>query len=444
MATRLDDRLRPLLNARADKALGKSAMGKTDNLSNGVPPKAPLTLGVFEATGQEYIYDSNESLITIARPGRGKTQAHVVRNLLYLEAPAIVLDVKPEIFGLTSAWRGANVGPVQLFKPGDAKATKSFNPLDAIPSDPIEAYTAISRLLPLLMVPTDAKAAKGFWEGRAAQLLHGALYDICLHGYQGRRDMSAVVDWFSPSPQQLKMQITFLQESGVRSLVRVGNQLESADEETRSNLYDTVLRHVEVWGAPQLELVIAETTIDFENFRRDNGTLYLCVTPEELVMYRPLIRTLLGQIFYTIRDASDQWDLPPVTFFLDEFPQLGYMQEVEQMLALGRQSGLRLWLFAQTKAQLQQAYGDADRLLEMMAVRCFMEPTGAMAHELSKELGTVRDLLPGTMKPLATPQQLMGPEYAERVIVLEGGRRPARLYALKAFEDPNLEGRLKE
>ncbi|MGJ4925970.1 type IV secretory system conjugative DNA transfer family protein [Bradyrhizobium sp. HKCCYLS2038] len=408
--------------------------------------KAPLTLGVFKETGQEYIFDGAESLITIARPGRGKTQAHVVRNLLYLEAPAIVLDVKPEIADLTREWRDQNVGPVQVFMPGDAANTANFNPLDAVPNDPIAAYTAIGRLLPLLMVPTDSQSAKGFWEGRAAQLLQGALYDICLHGYgdQGRRDMSAVVDWFSPSPTQLKLQIKFLQSCGVRSLVRIGNQLESADEETRSNLYETVLRHVDVWGSPQLEPVVAETTINFEDLRRKNGTLYLCVTPEELLMYRPLIRTLLGQIFYAIRDARDQWDLAPVTFFLDEFPQLGYMQEIEQMLALGRQSGLRLWLFAQGTSQLQKAYGDAERILELMAARCYMEPTATTAQELSKELGSRRDLLSGTMKPLATAQQLMGPEYVDRVIVLEGGRRPARLQAVKAYEDPQLKGRLKE
>ena len=55
------------------------------------------------------------------------------------------------------------------------------------------------------------------------------------------------------------------------------------------------------------------------------------------------------------------------------------------MLALGRQSGLRLWLFAQGKTQIEQAYGDAERILDLMAVRCFIEPTGPLAHELSKE-----------------------------------------------------------
>ncbi|WP_164719087.1 MULTISPECIES: type IV secretory system conjugative DNA transfer family protein [Bradyrhizobium] len=226
--------------------------------------------------------------------------------------------------------------------------------------------------------------------------------------------------------------------------MRIGNQLAGADEETRSNLFETVLRHVDVWGAPQLEPVVSDTTINFDNFRRNNGTLYLCVTTEELVMYRSLIRTLLGHIFYSIREARDQWDLAPVTFFLDEFPQLGYMQEIEQMLALGRQSGLRLWLFAQGRSQLQKAYGDAERILELMAVRCFMEPTATTAHELSKELGARRDLLTGTMKPLATAQELMGPEYVDKVIVLEGGRRPARLQAMKAYEDHRLKGRLTD
>ncbi|WP_454632648.1 type IV secretory system conjugative DNA transfer family protein [Bradyrhizobium cenepequi] len=266
-----------------------------------------LTLGVFEGSGQEYLFDGNESLVTIARPGRGKSQAHVVRNLLRLAAPAIVLDVKPELYDLTSRWRSQQVGPVQVFKPGDLDVTASFNPLDAVPSDPLEAYAAISRLLPLLMVPTDAKSAKGFWEGRAAQLLHGALYDACLHGYQGRRDMSAVVDWFSPSKKQLEMQIQFLQGCGVRSLVRVGNQLENADEETRSNLYDTVLRHVEVWGSPAIEPIIGETTLDFAGLRRGNGTLYLSAGLFVPLMTEGLEQTIAENLGFALLVALERF-----------------------------------------------------------------------------------------------------------------------------------------
>jgi type IV secretory pathway TraG/TraD family ATPase VirD4 len=403
---------------------------------------APLRLGVFEDSGQEYLFDGNESLITIARPGRGKTQAHVIRNLAYLDAPVVVLDVKPEILDAT-IWGRQKIGGVYAFVPGGpAEETIHFNPLDMVPADPVAADTAIRRLIPLLMVPTEARDAKGFWEGRAAQFLHAAIYDVCLHG-NGNRNMAAVVDWFSPTPRQLAERIIALQESGVRSLVRVGNQMETQDEETRANLFDTVLRHIEVWGSAQIEAVTAKTNFDFSLLLEENISLFICVTPEELVAYRSIIRAFLGQLFQTLRNAKDRQDQPPVTFFLDEFPQLGYMPEIEQMLALGRQAGLRLWLFAQTRGQIKAAYGDADRLLDMMAARCFIEPTGDLAAAIAKELPRTRDFYSGKEHTLATAADLAGPEFKDKVIVLEGGKPPAKLVALKAFEDPEARRRLK-
>jgi type IV secretory pathway TraG/TraD family ATPase VirD4 len=117
------------------------------------------------------------------------------------------------------------------------------------------------------------------------------------------------------------------------------------------------------------------------------------------------------------------------------------MQEVEQMLALGRQPGLRLWFFSQTLDQLEEAYGKADKILDMVAVRCFIAPTGSLAAKLSKELGTVIGLRDETPRPVATPQELSGPEYADKVIVLEGGRQPARLNLVMAYEDPEVNER---
>lgn len=404
-----------------------------------------LTLGRFEQSGAEYEYDGRESLITIARPGRGKSQAHVIRNLLRLKAPAIVLDVKPEIYEATYRWRRRAVGPIERFQPSDRKGSLRFNPLDTVSLDPVEAFEDIGRLVPLLMVPRDKAGAKSFWESRAAQMLTAALYDVCLHPEaqpSGLRDMSAVVDWFSPSADDFKAMIVRLKQSGVRPLVRTGNQLETSDPETQVNIFETALSHIQIWGSPQLEQLIGSTTISLDTFRQSNGTLYLCVTESELVAYRPIIRTILGTVLHQLRENREDWDLPPVTFFLDEFPQLGYMEEIEQMLALGRQPGLRLWFFAQTLGQLTQAYGDADRLLDMLAVRCFIAPSGALAEKLSKELGSTRDVFSGRERPLATPQELAGPEYANKVLVLEGGRSPARLDLVMAYADPVAAARM--
>lgn len=402
-----------------------------------------LSLGVFEDTGEEYLYSGRESLITIARPGQGKSQAHVIRNLLRLKAPAIVLDVKPEIYAATYFWRNEWVGPVMRFEPRDRKGSLHFNPLDAVRSDPIDAYEDVGRIVPLLMVPKDKAGSKSFWESRAAQFLTAAIYDVCLNTDMqpsGRRDMPAVVDWFSVSEAQFAKQVIRLQESPHRVLSRLGNQLDCIDPDVQSSIFETVLSHIEVWGSPQLEPLVDRTSFDLNRFRIDEGTLYLCVTEADLVTYRPVIRALLGHVLHVLKDDVARWDLPPVTFFIDEFPQLGYMEEVEQMVALGRQPGLRLWFFAQSLGQIEKAYGDASRLLDMLALRAYMSPTGSLAEKLSKELGKVRDVFSGVERPLATAQELSGPEYSDKVIVLEGGKRPAKLEKIMAYEDPEIEG----
>ncbi|MCZ8286274.1 MAG: type IV secretory system conjugative DNA transfer family protein [Bacteroidia bacterium] len=402
-----------------------------------------LRLGNFEQTGHEYTFEGSESLITIAMPGRGKSQGHVIRNLYFLEGPVIVLDVKPEIYEEVGQFRQTCIGPSIVFAPGNREGlSATYNPLDAISSDPVAAYTQIGQLVPLLMVPAEAKNAKSFWEGRAAQMLQAAIYDVCLNTDSQPsklRDMTAVVDWFSQSPRQLAGTIGRLQTSPLRVLQRVGNQLEASDEEVRANVFDSVLRHIEIWGAPQLEHLVGHTSFDLADFRSSKKSLYLCVTIEELTQFRPILRALLGQVFYHLREQKEDWNGPKVTFFLDEFPQLGFMPEIEQMIALGRQMGLRLWLFAQTTGQLALTYGDANRILDMMLIRCYIQPTGKMAEDVSRELGSTRDIYSGKERPLATPQELAGPEYAGRVIVFEAGRRPARLNLVMAYNDPLIQ-----
>lgn len=403
---------------------------------------APLRLGRFERSAQEYVFDANESLITIARPGRGKTQAHVIRNLLYLDAPAFVLDVKPEIYAKTAGWR-QTIGPVMYFAPGDPKRSLGFNPLDFVPSDPIEAYRTIQQLVPLLIIPGAGGRPADFWEGRAAQMLATALFDVAVNNPFRRRDMTSVVDWFSPSPDEFEAMRERLSACGIAALERAGRQLFSLPDKVRESIFDSARRHVDVWGSPELEDIVFRTTFDLKDLRRHNGTLYLCVTPEELTAYATVIRTLFGLTFYTLRAAREDYHLPPVTFFMDEFPQLGYMREVERMIELGRQAGLRLWLFSQTKQQIQEAYRDADKILDMLAVRCFIEPTGKLAEEISKELGTERNIWREENRPLATAQQLMGPEYVRKVIALQGGQNPARLDCVMAFEDPVVAPRME-
>lgn len=401
----------------------------------------PLTLGRFPGTGEEYAYDGDESLITVARPGRGKSQALVVRNLLRLEGPAIVLDVKPELYKLTAGWRSRNGRPVVYFRPTDILKSAHFNPLDLVPVNKFEAPRVIKQLVRLLMVPKDQKSADTFWESRAAQYVAAAMADIALNAKRERRNMTSVVEWLSPTSEEaLKEQAERLQDSGVLALRVVGAELARLKGSVRESLLATAMQHIQMWGEPEVEGLTDYTSWSFDDLRRRNGTLYLCVTPEELKEYASLIRIILGRALQEFRESSG----PQVTFFVDEFPQLGYMPELMRMLELGRGAGCRLWLFTQTLGQIDEQYGTALRqaIFDMCSIQSFIEPTGDLARFIEKQLPPQTNPYTGQSKPMATAHELAGPEYQGKVIVLEGGRSPALLNRVFAFDDRQLTGRI--
>lgn len=400
----------------------------------------PLTLGQFQ-NGQEYAYDGDESLITVARPGRGKSQALVVRNLLRLAGPAIVLDVKPELYKLTAGWRSQGGRPVVYFRPTDVARSARFNPFDLIPASKFEAPKVIKQLVRLLMVPKDQKSADSFWESRAAQYVAAAMTDIALNAKPARRNMTSVVEWLSPTSEEaLKEQAERLQDSGILAQRVIGGELARLKGSVRESLLSTAQQHIQVWGEPEVEGLTGETSWSFADLRRRNGTLYLCVTPEELKDYASLIRIILGRALQEFRESSG----PQVTFFVDEFPQLGYMPELMRMLELGRGAGCRLWLFTQTLGQIDEHYGQHLRaaIFDMCALQSFIEPTGELARFIEKQLPPQTNPYTGQSKPMATAHELAGPEYQGKVIVIEGGRNPALLTRVFPSEDREVASRL--
>lgn len=216
----------------------------------------PLTLGRFPRSGDDYEYEGDESLITVARPGRGKSQALVVRNLLRHKGPAVVLDVKPELYKLTAGWRSQGGRPVVYFRPTDVVRSAHFNPFDLIPANKFEAPRVIKQLVRLLMVPKDQKSADSFWESRAAQYVAAAMTDIALNAKPARRNMTSVVEWLSPtSDEALKEQAERLQDSGVLALRVVGGELaRSSKGSTRDNLLATAQQHIQIWAEPEVEV----------------------------------------------------------------------------------------------------------------------------------------------------------------------------------------------
>ncbi|WP_205387747.1 cell envelope integrity protein TolA, partial [Pseudosulfitobacter sp. DSM 107133] len=87
-------------------------------------------------------YNGEKSLITIAGPGSGKTQCHVLPNLNSFEGAAIVLDVKGECYDKSASWRREHVGPVFAFAPSNPDASQKYNPLQLMSEVDLSRFCA--------------------------------------------------------------------------------------------------------------------------------------------------------------------------------------------------------------------------------------------------------------------------------------------------------------
>lgn len=425
----------------ASRAKGLAEHGET---------ASALRLGQFVDGSGELLYDMNAPVITIAQPGSGKSQAHSLRNLLTLKAPAVVLDVKDrELFDNSAGWRAANVGPVYRFDPQHADGSIRFNPLDFIDADdPETAYEQAGKIAELLTVPPE----KGdYFDERGTQVIMGAVLDVALREVGDRRNMQAVLDRVSgvdttdldATKDFFQDFVAELQMSDLSPLRRMGKSLHKLiGSDQLRGIMDTAVKALGAWEPPRIARLTASTTFSPERLRDENATLYLCVNQGNVKGYAAVLRVILGiTLAYLCERKPKAGDLP-VTFILDEVARLRRMSIIEDASDIGRGYKVRLWLFIQNMGQLASEYPNADGLLKNCLARCYLSPDEDTAQWLSANLGTRHGLIDGSKHPLVEPHTLTGPEYRDRMIVMLNGYDNARLSKVLADKTPELQERM--
>lgn len=429
-------------------ASGARWMVPGDINPTGDPAGSPsaLRLGRFSNSEREFFYDRRESLITIAAPGTGKSQAHVLRNLLYLRAPAVVLDIKGEMLTSSAIWRATTVGPVHVFAPADPSTSLTYNPLDDIGTDRDFAWDEARRLADLLVIPPNTRrGGDDYFESRARDMITVALLDVALNEPPNLRNMGAVLDrLYVSADEDVVAWCGHLEASGVSQLRRQASALRGMPPKQREGIFDSARRQLEIWQSPAIERLSRSTTFEADALRRDNATLYICVALEDVKKYASVIRALVGQTVHKLCRGAPEAGSAPVTFFLDELPRLGRMDVVEEALDVGRGYGVRLWMFCQNVGQLETAYPNADGMLKNCAVRAYMNPDEDTAHTLSRNIGEREGLLDGQRRRLVEASQLAGPDFGEKVIVFGRSSHVASLEKCPAYADPTCVERMKQ
>ena len=435
------------------------------NLKPNADSPSALRFGRFPGTSRDMFYDLWESVFTVAPPGTGKSQALLIRNLLHNRAGAVVVDVKGELYEATAAWRAANVGPVYRYDPTEPEHSIAFNPLDWIRGDDKVdfAYEDAEALAKLLVFPPEKS---DYWEVAGTRALATALAKSALApgnagrnvadavsslidvaGAVGGDDASTLDAILAKSDPVVREWMTAMHGIGQPLLYNEARALVTLPPRQRAGVIEVARAQLTTWQSGNTYRISQKSDLRGRDFRGGAGhgpaTLYITVPLSRIDTYRTTIRALLGCLFTDLTSGRPDASVMPVTFYIDEMPQLKRLDVFERGLATGRGYGVRFWFFTQTMAQVNDIYQRAaPGLLDMCGARIYMNPAPEDAATISKALNEREGLLDARRKPLVDPADLYGPEFRNDLVVISRANFPARLRKVFPSDDPEVQRRL--
>jgi type IV secretion system protein VirD4 len=348
-----------------------------------------------------------------------------------------VLDVKGEIYASTAKWRARNVGPVFKFSPLDPANSHSYNPLSFIRTEAEYLWEDSRFLADMLIVPSNA--SDPFWENMARDVVTSAIAYVCYQNDPPDRAFSKVIDLlYGIGWDQMILSLkTNLEVSAMRQM---GSSLSDLEKKTRDTILKTAQSSMSAWQGERLTRITRKSDWSPLDLRTKNITVYICVNPNEIDSYLSVLRVFIAQHIRLLTNQLPPRGSAPVLFLLDEMPRLKKMPPIDEALNIGRQYGIRLWMFAQSYGQLKEAYPNAEGLLGSCAVRMFMNMplSDELTQKLCDMLGERDGPLDNARVKLVEPIELAGPKFNQVVLVLATNTKPAKVTKAFAYRDPEL------
>ena len=464
---------------------------ETHGSARWVTPGELARAGLFSAEGillgriaddPRPIADSGDAHFAVIAPsGAGKTTCLVLPALFTAPGTVIALDVKGELFALTSGFRHSVLGhEILRFDPTDMSGTATrFNPLDTIPRDDRDVAAAQAIAQVLVTAEKDAHSqTDDFWTRSAAS----ALVTFLLHSIYCRGDNTASLSHTlaltsTPDVTTLLLEMSrsnhdphFARQwrsNGQLTFTHPAIQegaLQLAGMEPRTR--DGILATVNSALATFRDGILARNTSDSDFSLPEllapgsKKTLYVTIPPTRIDQLRPLLRVFVRAVLEAATQRPTGRLYRPVDrllLILDEFPVLGRLEILQSSIAFLRGYGVKVFLAAQTIGQIEQAYGQHQSILPNCRIILTFAPADLKTAEMFSKLtgqqtvhtrrrssstswkgGSSTSLADQDhARPLLTPDEVRRLPSTEALLIV-AGLPPARLLLRPFYQQPEL------
>ena len=381
--------------------------------------------------------DSFAHLLLVAPTRMGKSTSFCIPNLLMAEGSCVATDPSGELFEATAGCLRARGFDVRVLAPADESRSLRFNPLSywKTPGELRELATILSG-------GADPKA--GFWNISAVNLLSVVLRAVI--ELENRYRHPGNVRWLLNHMADRNVMDPFMAEylsPADRRLFAEYRAFVAQDPKVSASVISTARSFLDLWSDEGVCRVTAQDSLDLGSLRRQRTAIFVIV-PEHQVQYFGVLLNLFYSACFRICLKTPTPTDEPVYFLLDEFGNMGRINNFAGIITTVGKRRCSMSLLVQDLSQLGSVYGDRDAQaiigggcgsklfypgLDLETTR-YVE--GLLGSATFHAAGPGRFAgLQGT-SPLMHAEQIRRMERSEAIFV-SGRRRPIRLRSITPF-----------
>jgi type IV secretion system protein VirD4 len=380
---------------------------------HGVQPDSyGITPGVVVPRSQLVTYEGDSPLLCCAPTGSGKGRGVLIPNLSIFPGSVIAIDIKGELYQVTSRRRREMGQQVVVLDPFHLVTTHSdsLNPLDLLDL-PRSDFDSDAEMIASLLAVGHEYSRESYWNDTANGLISALIAHIASYERK-ERHLGQLRAWLYHDDMDLAI-ATMLDDHAVKN--RMARELFIAyltapRETTRGCIRSMASSYIGALGSEQVVETLRTSSIRLQDVYDGRPlTIYIVIPPEKLESHKALLRLWVGTLLTTVMRRAIM-PRQRTLFLLDECAQLGSLPMLRQAVTLLRGSGLQTWMFFQDLSQLRQCYpNDWQSIINNSGV---LQTFGITNHNMAREWSDL----------LGVPQQLLGQLAREDEVVLRQGQ----------------------
>jgi type IV secretion system protein VirD4 len=293
---------------------------------------------------------SFKNLGLIAPTGSGKTTRFVIPNILNCAGSVVVTDPSGEIFKLTSGHMQKRGYKIQILNPANPSQSLRFNPLKRF-----NTQQKLKQIATTLGMNNAGK--EPYWNISAVNIIYICL--LALNSYPDKKyvhigNIRKLLNNYGVNGEGIKDFMTqFLDDSNFDEF----KSFFSKDSKLIGSILSTAEAALDIWSDPEIVRLTSSDNISIESLRNEKTIIYIMIPEHKIKYFSLLVNLFYSACFEYCLEKSDGL---PVFFFLDEFGNLGKINNFASIATTLRKKKCSINIILQELSQLEAIYGKSE------------------------------------------------------------------------------------